>query len=91
MILITGVFGHLGLSTALKLSSNYKIVGIYNNTVNKYYKKVFLKNKIILIKNNLTNSNQIKQILKKYKIEQVLYCSAIAHDSIAKKKKIYLR
>ena len=85
-ILLTGVMGHIGFAISLYLSKKkFKIVGIYNKSLDRYKMKLLKKNNVILIKNNLTNENLIKKIIRKYKIKNCIYCSAVAHDSIAKK------
>tara|TARA_B100000686_G_C16805776_1_gene990178 strand:- start:6825 stop:7763 length:939 start_codon:yes stop_codon:yes gene_type:complete len=78
--------GHIGFAICLYLSNkNYNVIGIYNKTKDKYKTNLLKKNRIILIKNNLTNSILIKKILKKYKVKDCIYCSAVSHESIAKK------
>ena len=85
-ILLTGAMGHIGFAISLYLSKKkFKIVGIYNKSLDRYKMKLLKKNNVILIKNNLTNENLIKKIISKYKIKNCIYCSAVAHDSIAKK------
>ena len=87
MILVTGIFGHIGYTTTLELCKHKnKVIGIYNNSVDINYKKILIKNNVTLIKNNLTNFEYIKKIFKKHKIKKVVHCAAVAHDSIAKKE-----
>lgn len=85
-ILITGVMGHIGYASAIFLSKrNYKVVGIYNKSLNLVKKRILLNNNVSLIKNNLEKPLKIKKILKKNKIKNCLYCSAVSHDIYAKK------
>lgn len=85
-ILITGIMGHIGYASAIYLSKyGYKIIGIYNKSIDIQKKKELLRCNIKLIKNNLEHPKTIKKILKKYKIKDCLYCSGVSHDSIAKR------
>ena len=88
-ILITGVMGHIGYASAIYLSKyGYKIIGIYNKSIDLTKKKELIKYNVKLIKNNLENPIKIKKILKKHKIKDCLYCSGVSHDSVAKKDPI---
>jgi len=59
-ILITGIMGHIGYASAIYLSKyDYKIIGIYNKSINFKKKKELLKHNIKLIKNNLENPKKI--------------------------------
>ena len=84
-ILVLGCMGHLGFSISKYLSKkNLKVYGIYNKTLDKYKKKDLENLGVKLIKNDLSNKNKILNLIKKFKITDCIYTSAIAHDSIAK-------
>jgi len=88
-ILITGVMGHIGYKSAMYFSNlNYKVVGIYNKSVDIKKRKELLNNKVVLLKNDLGKISNIRKILKKYKIKNCLYCSGVSHDIYAKKDPI---
>ena len=84
-ILIVGCMGHIGFSLAKYFSlQKFNVVGFYNNTLDKN-KLIQLKQlKVRLFKNNLSNPKKILNLIKKYKITDCIYASAISHDSIAK-------
>ena len=85
MILITGIMGHVGFSTSIYFAKkNFKILGVYNQSINQDYLKVLKKYNIKIIKNNLLNKNLLKKIISKYKIMGCIFCSGVTHDSVAK-------
>ena len=62
-ILITGIMGHIGYASAIYLSKyGYKIIGIYNKSIDIKKKKELLRYNIKLIKNNLEHPKTIKKI-----------------------------
>ena len=84
-ILIIGCMGHIGFSLAKYFShKNYNVFGFYNNTLDKFKLTELKKLKIKLYKNNLSNPKKILSTIRKNKITDCVYASAIAHDSIAK-------
>ena len=84
-ILIIGCMGHIGFSLAKYFShKNYNVFGFYNNTLDKFKLTELKKLKIKLFKNNLSNPKKILSTIRKNKITDCVYASAIAHDSIAK-------
>lgn len=84
-ILILGCMGHIGFSLAKYFSyKKYNVFGVYNNTLDRSKLSEFKRLKIKLFKNNLSNQKKILSIIKNNKINDCVYASAIAHDSIAK-------
>ncbi len=84
-VLIIGCMGHIGFSLAKYFShKNYNVFGFYNNTLDKFKLTELKKLKIKLFKNNLSNPKKILSTIRKNKITDCVYASAIAHDSIAK-------
>ena len=89
IVMITGVMGHIGYQAAIYLSKyKYQVVGIYNKSSSFKKRKALLNHKVILVKNNLENPLVIKKILKKYKINNCLYCAGVSHDIFAKRDPI---
>ena len=85
MILITGIMGHIGFSTALSFANKkVKVIGVYNKNINKIYLKELKKYNIKIIKNNLLNKDSLKKIISKNKISGCIFCSGVTHDSLAK-------
>ena len=84
-ILVVGCMGHIGFSlTKYIASQNVNVIGFYNNTFDKYKSNELKRLKVKLFKNDLSNKKKIIGIIKKFKITDCIYASAIAHDSIAK-------
>ena len=83
-ILLTGCAGFIGYHVALKLiDQKHKVIGI--DSLNAYYelnlKKYRLKNlkinkKFIFIRDSLKDTNKIKKIIRKYKIDKVVHLAA---------------
>lgn len=83
-ILLTGCAGFIGYHLALKLiDQKHKVIGI--DSLNAYYelnlKKYRLKNlkinkKFIFIRDSLKDTNKIKKIIRKYKIDKVVHLAA---------------
>ncbi len=77
--------GHIGFSTSIHFAKkNFKILGVYNQNINRNYLKEFKRYNIRIIKNNLLNKNLIRKIILKNKITGCIFCSGVTHDSIAK-------
>lgn len=84
-ILVIGVTGHIGLTTAIYAKNRrFKVFGTYNKT---YKNKINLlnKNKIKLFKVNVKNKNVLKNIILKNKIDSCIYATASSHEIYAKK------
>lgn len=83
-ILLTGCAGFIGYHLALKLiDQKHKVIGI--DSLNAYYelslKKYRLKNlkinkEFIFIRDSLKDTNKIKKIIRKYKIDKVVHLAA---------------
>ncbi len=85
VILISGVMGHIGFSLAIFLAKKkYKVIGIYNKSLDLNKKKELIKYKVKLIQNNQSSKKKLLNIIKKFSVTDCVYASAIAHDSIAK-------
>mgnify|MGYP006118342613 CR=1 FL=1 len=83
-VLVVGCMGHIGFSLAKYIASQkISVVGFYNKTTNKSQIYTLKKLNVKLFKNNLSDPKKIINIIKKYKITDCIYASAIAHDSIA--------
>ncbi len=84
-ILIVGCMGHIGFSLAKYFSlQKFNVFGFYNNSIDKLKLSEFKRLKVKLFRNNLSDQKKILNIIKKNKITDCIYASAIAHDSIAK-------
>ncbi len=77
--------GHIGYRLAEKLSLRHQIFGVYNKNKNVQKIKKLKSCKVTLIKNNLENKDQIKKILKKYKIQECIFAAGVSHNTLAKK------
>ncbi len=87
-VLILGVGGHIGYTTAIYLNNlGYKIIGTYN----KNYPKRFIdlkKRKIKIIKCKISDKKKLNHIISKFKINKCIYCAAVPHEIYAKKDPI---
>ena len=85
-VLITGILGHIGFATALKLTNKFKVYGTYNKSINKKRFQILKKNGVIFIRNNFSNEKKTFKILNKFKIKTCIYCAGISHEIYAKKR-----
>ena len=75
--------GHIGFSLAIFLAKKkYKVIGIYNKSLDLNKKKELIKYKVKLIQNNQSNKKKLLNIIKKFSVTDCVYASAIAHDRI---------
>ena len=84
-VLILGISGHIGYTTAIYLNNmGYKVVGTYN----KNYPTRFInlkKHKIKIIKCKVSETKKLDYIISKFKINKCVYCAAVPHEIYAKK------
>lgn len=85
-ILVTGFMGHIGYSLTKYLVNNgHRVVGLFNSSQNKYPKVSLDKRKLIIKKINLSDEIQIREIIKKYKINCCIHTAAVSHEIYAQK------
>ena len=83
-VLVVGCMGHIGFSVAKHIASQkINVFGFYNKTTDKFKISILKKLNVKLIKNDLSDPKKTINIIKKFKITDCIYASAIAHDSIA--------
>ena len=78
--------GHVGFALALKaVEKSHSIIGLYNNTKDKYKIKILKKKGIKLIKKNLGSRKEILKIIKLNSIDCCVHTAAVSHEIYAKK------
>lgn len=81
-ILITGGAGYIGSHLSVLLTQKGYNIIIYDNFINSWpsiIKKIqkITKRKVVCIKGDILNTNKVKEVLKKYKIDIVIHLAGL--------------
>ncbi len=78
IILITGSLGFIGRAICKKLSCQYKIIALDNDSYSHN------KNTYISIKADIEDQNSLQEICIKYLPDVIIHCAGIAHQKISR-------